>query len=53
MNYYRKGADSHIETEVACAQAYGRGLTNIYELQLHGEHGLQPLNSYQAWAWFQ
>lgn len=46
MNYYREDEARHIETEAAYAQAYGKGLIHIYELQPPGEHGLQAINTY-------
>ena len=46
MNYYRKDEIEHIATEAAYAQAYDKGLINIYELQPPGEHGLQEINTY-------
>ena len=46
MNYYREDEAGHIETEAACAQAHGKGLIHIYELQPPGEHGLQAINTY-------
>lgn len=47
MNYYKRNTEAdNIQTEVALCEKYGKGLTNITEMQPVGSHDLTQDNTY-------